>query len=165
MMKAGAAWSELILQDKQKCGDLARNLADEEPEERHAQQNFQKEERSSLVPGSYMQNLLLYQVACCYEVALREYMNMDPLLWETVNFWDNHNRFRLGQIVLVHAPESTDGVFRFNIQVRSKGNSDECDEFVRVKHTRVVRIRKYLGNDDHWRSYAVQVTGYPSSEV
>ena len=42
---------------------------------------------------------------------------------------------------------------------------DECDEFVRVKHTRVVRIRKYLGNDDHWRSYAVRVTGYPSSEV
>ena len=165
MIKAGAAWSELILQDKQKCVDLARYLADEEPEERHAQQNFQKEERSSLVPGSYMQNLLLYQVACCYEVALRECMNMGPLLWESVNFWDNHNRFRLGQIVLVHAPESTGGVFCFNIQIRLKSNSDECDEFVRVKHTRVVRIRKYLGNDDHWRSCAVRVTGYPSSEV
>ena len=114
--------------------------------------------------ASIFQNIMLYDVVCKYEVGLREYLRRRPELWESVMFFDHHNKRTLGDVVRIHEP-TPDEPTRFDIEESIPGSKDEVRLYSHVNCNRVERRRKYLACDPDWLAYAARTTGSEENEV
>lgn len=123
-------------------------------------------DRTRLRPGSasIFQNIMLYDVVCKYEVGLREYLRRRPELWESVMFFDHHNKRTLGDVVRIHEP-TPDEPTRFDIEESIPGSKDEVRLYSHVNCNRVERRRKYLACDPDWLAYAARTTGSEENEI
>jgi len=121
-------------------------------------------ERKHLPPGSVPQTVLLYKVACEYEVALRKFLNEDPIMGEHVNFFNHHNKRSSGFVVGICEPEPAKSM-GYDIEVPIPGKKGAVLNYKSVRRERIMRLRKYLVCDPRWLDYAARTSGFAKSEV
>jgi len=123
-----------------------------------------REAGRTALPGNPTQSVLLYHVACEFEIVRRDYVAAPPVPGETVKFYDHKNLLVEGQVLVAHPPVA-DQPLRFDIQVGIKGTKNQVLFFHNVKRSRIARASKNLACDEDWLKYAATISSFEKYEI
>ena len=96
----------------------------------------------------------------------RKWLHEDPVVTETIMFFNKDNKRIYGTIARVHKSNSINEPTRFDIDIPAPGSkSDKVLRYRNVNRNRVERLQKYFSCDSDWMAYAARSTGFEESEV
>ncbi len=101
-----------------------------------------------------------------FEGRRRKWLHEDPVVTETIMFFNKDNKRTYGTIARVHKSNSINEPTRFDIDIPAPGSkSDKVLRYRNVNRNRVERLQKYFSCDSDWMAYAARSTCFEESEV
>ena len=124
-----------------------------------------KRARSSIRKGTPLQNAKLFCITVAFENTASAWYEKDPDQWECVQFFNHLNKRTHGCVVEVHEAANGEDFALFDIQVSMPGQRGLSQHYQRVRRSRILRRKKYMGCNQKWRQLAAIVSGYSFAEV